>query len=275
MSLTAQLREGKLGRWCAERFTGSRSAAEQVVTMARGHRPVFPTGSPDGRHWAAIGGAFGIRLAALIQPAPPYYALQGLVNAGLVGPGWANEQAGLYPTHACLAPSDRRRAMDFRPTVEGWLDLAPEFASGAGGADAASIAADMLGPVLNRRHFPAEPVLGDLFHRARAYFAANAPPGEVGTPGAEAGLARICWLFEMFEDVYRSGRIDESMHQIFRPGVPTVERMRSAATAPVVTEMVALARQLKEGYSGVRNVTRSLSFPAACRHKMMTCSRKD
>jgi WD40 repeat protein len=31
----------------------------------------------------------------------------------------------------------------------------------------------------------------------------------------------------------------------------------------------------KEGYSGVRDVMRSLSFPTACRHKRMACSRKD
>jgi hypothetical protein len=37
----------------------------------------------------------------------------------------------------------------------------------------------------------------------------------------------------------------------------------------------ALAYENLEGYSGVRNVMRSLSFPAACRHKKMACSRKD
>jgi hypothetical protein len=30
-----------------------------------------------------------------------------------------------------------------------------------------------------------------------------------------------------------------------------------------------------EGYSGVRDVTWGLSFPAACRYKRMACSRKD
>jgi hypothetical protein len=30
-----------------------------------------------------------------------------------------------------------------------------------------------------------------------------------------------------------------------------------------------------EGYSGIRDVMRSLSFPTACRHKRMACSRKD
>jgi hypothetical protein len=150
MSLTAQLREGELGRWCARRFTGSEPAAEQVIAATRGHRPVFPVSSPGGRHWAAIGGAFGIRLAALVQQAPPYYSLQGLVNAGLVGPEWANEQAGLYPTHVHLAPSDRLRAMEFRPTVEGWLDLAPEFSSRGAGSDAARIAAAVTWASLRR-----------------------------------------------------------------------------------------------------------------------------
>ena len=33
--------------------------------------------------------------------------------------------------------------------------------------------------------------------------------------------------------------------------------------------------QVIEGYSGIPDVMRGLSFPAACRHKRMTCSRKD
>jgi hypothetical protein len=32
---------------------------------------------------------------------------------------------------------------------------------------------------------------------------------------------------------------------------------------------------LNEGYSGIPDVMRGLSFPTACRHKRMTCSRKD
>ncbi|MFF3373282.1 hypothetical protein ACFYXF_10045 [Streptomyces sp. NPDC002680] len=234
-----------------------------MVGATRGRRPVFPSGQVDGRHWASIGGAFGARLAALVQPAPPYYALHGLVAAKLAGRAWADEQAALYPTHAGLGERERSRALDLRPTASGWLDLLPlarsvpsQRSSDAERADFVHSIMDAprteLGSIVNSilrpshrsdRYMPAEPVLADLFARSRAYFAQHAPPGRLGTRGAEAGLARVCWLLDMFEDVYRSGTIHDSMHQVFRPSVPTVETMRAAASEAVVDELTRLARQ--------------------------------
>lgn len=251
MSLTSQLHDGELGKWCARRFIGSAEAVGQLVSATRGRRPVLPSGQVDGRHWASIGGAFGARLAALVQPAPPYYALHGLVAAKLASYAWANEQAAFYPTHADLGEQERSRALDLRPTVSGWLDLLPlarsvpsQHSSDVERADLGSVVHSILRPSSRADDYmPAEPVLADLFARSRAYFAQHAPPGRLGTRGAEAGLARVCWLLDMFEDVYRSGTIHESMHQVFRPSVPTVETMRAAASEAVVDDLVRLARQ--------------------------------
>ncbi|MEE1762710.1 hypothetical protein [Streptomyces sp. SP18BB07] len=264
MSLTSQLRDGELSKWCARRFTGSAEAVGRLAGATRGRRPVFPSGQVDGRHWASIGGAFGARLAALVQPAPPYYALHGLVAARLVSREWVNEQAALYPTHADLGERERARALDLRPTMMGWLDLCPLARSVPSRHSSDTERADFVNSIVKAprreldsivnsimrgpnsqadRYWPAEPVLADLFTRTRAYFAQHAPPGRLGTRGAEAGLARVCWLLDMFEDVYRSGTIHESMHQVFRPGVPTVETIRAAANESVVDELALLARQ--------------------------------
>ncbi|MFF0447333.1 hypothetical protein ACFYT4_13130 [Streptomyces sp. NPDC004609] len=247
MSLTSQLRDGELSDWCTRRFTGSADVAARLVTATRGRRPVYPRGRTDARHWASIGGAFGTRLAALVQPAPPYYALHGLVSAGLVSREWADDQAARYPTHAGLPPGHRAGALDVRPAVDGWFDLDPENRSGrarGSRAELERLVDDVLSPGARReRHLPAEPVLADLFERTRAYCARHTPPGRLGTPGAEAGLARVCWLLDMFEDVYRGGRVPEPMHQVFRPGVPDVETMRGAASEAVVDELTRLAGQ--------------------------------
>jgi hypothetical protein len=87
-------------------------------------------------------------------------------------------------------------------------------------------------------------VLADLLSRIRDYLGRHAPRGQLGTPGAEAGLARVCWLLSEFEHVYRSGQITEEVAALFRPGPPNIEQLRGAAAEEVVTELVALAQQL-------------------------------
>lgn len=111
------------------------------------------------------------------------------------------------------------------------------------------------------RALPAEPVLADFLERTRAYAERHAPPGRLGVPGAEAGLARNYWLLEMFVSVYRSGAVDESMHQVFRPGVPTVGRMRAAASEPVVEELARLAEQTRS-YGALAELRRLAGNPA-------------
>lgn len=229
MSLTTQLYGGELGEWCAHRLTGTPALAATVTAAASRHRrPVRPTEGPvPPRHWAEIGGAFGMRLAALVQPAPPYYSLYGLVRAGLVSRTWANAQAAEWPTHAKLGPEQRLRALEVRPVPDNrWLDLGPVADPGVPAG-------------------PAEPVLADLLQRTRDYLARHAPCGQLGTPGVEAGLARVFWLLSQFEDVYRSGALAEEVAALFADQVPTVDQLRGAAAEPVVAELVALTAQLQ------------------------------
>src|SRR5262249_38496785 len=211
---------GALASWCTGWFSASAEVAGTISAAARRVRPIFPLERVGLDHWAAIGGAFGARLAALVQVAPPYYALYGLVLAGLASRGWADEQAARYPTHAHLSALQREMALDMRPTATGWLTVEAESlsASDAYRSDAERIAAEILRPDASRprvRGYPAEPVLADLFERIRDYQAKHAPPGGLGTPGAEAGLARIFWLLNMFEEVYRSGAVSDAMHRVF------------------------------------------------------------
>jgi len=229
MSLTTQLAGRELAAWCATRFVGAPAVAEQVAAATRGHRPVRPAGQVDGRHWAEIGGAFGVRLAQLVQPAPPYYALYGLVRCGLASRPWADAQAAQWLTHAHLAGGQRVRALELRPTPAGWWDLGNPPA----GAEAAT---------------PAEPVLAEFLDRSRRYFAEHAPTGQLGTPAVEGVLARVCWLVSAFEDVYRtaqvSAEVPDVLNVLFGAGLPTVAQLRAAAPEPVVAELVELARQL-------------------------------
>ncbi|GAA3126764.1 hypothetical protein GCM10017600_47590 [Streptosporangium carneum] len=200
------------------------------------------------RHWTQVDRAFGIRMATLVQPAPPYSALYGLVKVGLVGLDWAHRQAGLYPTHVFLREAERRRALDLRPTLTGWLDIATEHGAGKYMND------DYLSPFSRFPDFSAESILSDLFDRIRAYFAMNAPFGQVG---AEKGLARLCWLLATLEYVYRNDLVDEPFYRLFQESTPTVEQLHAAADEAVVTESVELVRRLHT--SGSLNEMRRLA----------------
>ncbi|WP_033295863.1 hypothetical protein [Amycolatopsis jejuensis] len=229
MSLTSELADpaGKLARWCARVFTGTAAAARRVEDAASGVRPVRPAlARPPRQHWAEIGGAFGQRIADLVQAAPPYYALLGMVRAQWVSGGWAHAQAARYPTHADLPKEYQARALGIRPAATTWLDL------GDGLPD--------LEPV------PGAPELwGDLLERARRYQERYAPPGVLGEPGAEAGLARTGWVLSACEDIYRSGRIDPRLARVVDGG-GTVPDLRALPGDDQVAELVELAKCLHE-----------------------------
>ncbi|WP_431928708.1 NUDIX hydrolase [Micromonospora wenchangensis] len=230
MSLISHLYRGELAEWCVDRFTGSKEVAGRISAETRNRDAVRPPVGVEKRHWSHVNRAFSIRMAALVQAAPPYAALLGLVSTGLVSRDWAHYQAARYPTHAELSPTERRRALDLRPTTHGWTDVnrgsafvpAPYYHEG----------------------YQAEPVLADLFDRMRAYFAAHAPLGQLGS---ERGLARLCSLLAAFKYAYRNDSLDEPAFRLFRNGVPTVEQLHSAAVDDATTdELVALARRLDE-----------------------------
>jgi hypothetical protein len=121
-------------------------------------------------------------------------------------------------------------------------------------------ATNAFGPLTGLRR-PARVPSRTQAERTRAFAERYAPPGQLGSPGAEAGLARSYWLLEMFESVYRSGAVDQSMDRVFRTGVPTVEVMRAAASEPVVEELARLAQQT-QSYGALAELRRLAGNPA-------------
>ncbi|MEO7888462.1 MAG: hypothetical protein ABIW19_00495 [Vicinamibacterales bacterium] len=170
MSLTSQLDGGVLGAWFADRFPGTGRLAESITTAAD---RVEAVDSADPSHQSAIGDAFRARLALLVDGAPPYRALGGLVRSGLVSREWADRTAATFPSHRGLAPDRAARALDVRPTPAGWVE-----------------AAGPAGPPPTRH----EPVLTEFFGRLVGYLDEYAPPGVLGAPNIEAGFARVCVL---------------------------------------------------------------------------------
>jgi ADP-ribose pyrophosphatase YjhB (NUDIX family) len=229
VSLISHLYRGELGEWCVDRFTGWRDVVSRVTVETRSREAIRPPDGVEKRHWSHVDRAFGIRMAALVQAAPPYGALLGLVSTGLVSWDWAHRQTALYPSHAGLSPEDRDRALNLRPSVNGWVEF--------GGSR------PFVPAPYNGEGYDAEPTLADLLDRMRAYFAAYAPLGRLGS---EKGLARLCSLLAMFAYGYRNTTLDEPVFRLFRGGVPTVEQLHAAAVDDTMTdELVALTRRLE------------------------------
>lgn len=114
MSLTSQLKSGRLRRWCADFLTGTDELVGQVQAAATGHQPIRPAGQVDPDHWATIGGAFGQRLAFLVAHEPPYAAYLGAMNAGLLNPRLVEPLINRWPT--------RHRSITGNPDSPGIAD---------------------------------------------------------------------------------------------------------------------------------------------------------
>jgi hypothetical protein len=228
LSLTSQLSRGELGRWFQHRMPGTASVAEEVCAAASRVSPVRPArGTEIGpRHWAEVGGTFGARMAAVVEQAPPYYGLFGLVAPGLLTRAAAHRIAAGFPSHRSLRPADAARALDFRPTRCGWRDLGEPWPPDepAGWADVA---------------------LGELAERTHRYHDQHAPTGTIGAPGVERGLARTYGFWSAAEDVYRSGTIGADLEELLGVDEPTVEQLRSLTPAAVVEETARLAERLR------------------------------
>ncbi|GAA1003276.1 hypothetical protein Aple_003150 [Acrocarpospora pleiomorpha] len=151
-----------------------------------------------------------------------------------MGRDWAHRQAGLYPTHIHLQESRRRRALDFRPTLNGWMDLAERSVERYLHDDGTSRYSAF-------PDFSAEPMLSELFDRLRAYFGMHAPLGQVG---AEKGLARLCWLLAKFEYLFHNDASGDPIYRWFREGTATVEKLHAAADDASVDELVELTKLL-------------------------------
>lgn len=232
MALIHELTQGELGRWFAARMPGTPQVAAEVgtaVEAAAARTPVVrpPRGQTVGaRHWAEVGGVFGMRMAAAVEQAPPYCGLYGLVGPGLLSLEAANRIAATFPSHRGLPPAAAKRALDLRPTPSGWLELAQPWPEpdGAGWADR-----------------PA----AELAERTHGYHDQHAPTGTVGGRGAERGLARAYAWWSTAEDNYRSGLISDDLDDLLGEDAPTADMLRGLAPHAVVEETARLAERLR------------------------------
>ncbi|MBP2371540.1 hypothetical protein [Pseudonocardia parietis] len=157
------------------------------------------------RFYGEVGGAFGQRLGFAVEPAPPYYALLGAYNAGLIGWDDANALAARFPTHRDVpppAPDRRDDRLSDRPAPAGWLDLRPppgpepapaRWQRGTATAAVQAIAA-----------------------RTADLLARDTEPGRFGSVEVETELNRLCLLLAGWEQAYRGGALDREVAAFYR-----------------------------------------------------------
>lgn len=232
MGLFQEVTRGELGRWFAARMPGTAEVASEVAAAAAsaaGQAGVVrpPRDQRLGqRHWAEVGGVFGMRMAAVVEQAPPYYGLYGLVAAGLLSVDTAQRVAGSFPSHRDLSPTTRTWALDMRPSPSGWLELAqPQHGTGGRGW--------------------ADEAVMELVERTGRYHDEHAPAGTVGAGGAERGLARVYGWWSAAEDIYRSGILSDDLDELLGADAPTADMLRELTAAAVVADTAALAQRLR------------------------------
>jgi hypothetical protein len=221
MSLTTQLHDGELARWCAARLPGTTAVVAAVARAGAGHQPIRPIGEVGRHHWAAVGGTLGVRLAFLVQHAPPYYSLLGLAGGGIVTRRWADRTAATWPTHRRLPAAQQARALQLRPTPTGWADLG-------------------LGVDPGTDDTSQERLLSDFFDRTVRNLEEHAPPGQLAAPAAEAVLLRACYVLSRWEDIYRSGTLVDTLLALHERGSYHMEELRALAPEPAITELLRL-----------------------------------
>lgn len=234
MSLTSQLHDGVLGAWCREHLPGVAELTERVRSVSHYVRPVSPGERMDPQHWAVVGAAFGQRFAFVVQHAPPYRALLGAHRAGLVR--WPAVQYGAtaFLSHWGLAPGDRERACQLRPTPTGWLDL------DIGAAPAVA-------PPWPSQPGSCEHTVLEFVARIAAYLSTHAPAGDLsGRRESEAALARGCWVLAGWEQAYRTGALAGELARLPEGGnIPSVADLTAAAPQGAVDELLALVAQAR------------------------------
>jgi hypothetical protein len=144
-----------------------------------------------------------MRLGFAVETAPPYYALYGAHNAGLIGWDNANALAAAFPTHAGLPAPTRGRTDDRlldRPAPTGWLDLRPPPAQTPARVQAGSCPDTVAAAI------------GDL-----TALLAQVGPGHLGEPEVEAALGRVCSVLSGWEDAYRRGQLSRGVAWLYPP----------------------------------------------------------
>lgn len=193
MSLTSELNAGPLAAWFRATFPLAPSVAAEVATALADATPSLPPGKVRAGHHGSVGGAWGMRLGFAVETAPPYYALYGAHNAGLIGWDNANALAAEFPTHARLPAPARGRTDDRlldRPSPTGWLDLRHPSAQTPARVQTGNCPDTVAA------------VTGDLTD-----LLAKVGPGHLGEPETEVALARVCAVLSGWEDAYRRGQL--------------------------------------------------------------------
>ncbi|HWO65773.1 MAG TPA: hypothetical protein VNO31_37650, partial [Umezawaea sp.] len=229
VSLSSQLDGGALGAWFASRFPGTERLAQSITTAALRVDPVRPVEPVEPEHWAEVGGAFRARLALLVDGAPPYNALLGLVRAGLVSREWADRTAASFPAHRGLDACRAERALEWRPAPGGWVDLA--------------------GPVEESPSTRHEPVLTEFFGRLVRYLDGHAAAGILGTPNVEAGFARMCALLAG----WAADELPEKLAALHASEDYTVDDLWDLPEEAVVVELAELAERLRQNQGDPRD----------------------
>ncbi|OLL89614.1 hypothetical protein Ae331Ps2_5948c [Pseudonocardia sp. Ae331_Ps2] len=223
--LTTALRTGTLATWCRQRLTGLDQVARDVARAAARAPQTTLSGPTPGADSQLVGGIVDARLAALVQPAPPYAALQGLLAGQLVSPGAAARIALSFPTHRELPDEVATVAHTLHPSPREWLQIpAP--------------AATSTDPPWGDSVFP------DLANRGHLFHHEHAPCGQVGTAGAERALARSYGVWALAEAAYRSGHSPRALSALAHRGPVTTETLRAAVPDGSAHEAAALVRAL-------------------------------
>ncbi|MCS7475497.1 hypothetical protein ACFFQW_15125 [Umezawaea endophytica] len=222
MTLTSQLDDGALGTWFAGRFPGTGRLVESIATAALRVEPVRSADPAGPGHRVAVDGAFRARLALLVDGAPPYGALFGLVRAGLVSREWADRTAASFPSHRGLDAGRAARGLAWRPTPGGWVDLD--------------------GPVPRSSPTRHEPVLSEFFGRLVRYLDGHAAAGILGTPNVEAGFARMCVLLAG----WASAELPVALLELHARQDYAVDDLWDLPEEAVVVELAAVAERLRQ-----------------------------
>ena len=256
VSHVSHLFHGELSDWCESRLTGTPDIARHIADKVHGVPLTRPSGRMNKYHWSQADRTFVNRLAELVQSAPPYSALHGLVRVGLVSMPWAHQQAASYPTHARLPADERERALFMRPTLRGWVDMQVAYDEGASKPTSSLEAAHRR---KTRPGYPDEAVLAELFERMRAYVAKHARFGRIGPLGRETGLARISWLTGALAYAYRNDSIGHPLFRMFRDEAPTATALHASADDLAIEDPLALIERLLT--SGALAEMRGLAAP--------------
>jgi hypothetical protein len=88
-------------------------------------------------------------------------------------------------------------------------------------------------------------VLSDFVRRTASFITEHTPVGQLGTAGAEAGLARCCWVLSGWESCYRGGQLPADVAAAHTHPGYAADDLRRVVTEPTLAELVELAQRFE------------------------------